>query len=285
MCTVTLIARRNGYALGMNRDEKLARVRGLPPALHRLAGRDALFPSEPSGGTWIGVNDAGLTLPLINWYSVGVRAARQNVSRGEVVKAALPFDSLSTVDEALAALPLARVNPFRLIGVFPAHKAVAEWRWNLTRLNRLDHRWRTNTWISSSFDESGAQQARGKTFGKMLRQRSAESVDWLRRLHQAHAPEIGPYSICMHRNDAATVSCTEIVVSGSVATVRYQPGPPCCRMPMSTRTLKKLAPSGPSLDKRCFLGSRPATGLVGAFGPRPSRPSPRLALAVAPTAR
>ena len=59
MCTVTFIARRNGYALGMNRDERLTRVAGLPPRLTHLNGHAILAPSEPSGGTWIGVNDTG----------------------------------------------------------------------------------------------------------------------------------------------------------------------------------------------------------------------------------
>jgi uncharacterized protein with NRDE domain len=70
MCTVTFIARRNGYALGMNRDEKLTRPAGLPPRLTHLNGRTIIAPSEPSGGTWIGVNDTGATFALINWYSV-----------------------------------------------------------------------------------------------------------------------------------------------------------------------------------------------------------------------
>jgi len=38
MCTVTFIARRNGYVLGMNRDEKLTRAAGLPPRLTHLNG-------------------------------------------------------------------------------------------------------------------------------------------------------------------------------------------------------------------------------------------------------
>src|SRR5207245_803188 len=60
MCTITFIARRNGYALGMNRDERLTRVAGLPPRLTLLNGRAILAPREPSGGTWIGVNDTGV---------------------------------------------------------------------------------------------------------------------------------------------------------------------------------------------------------------------------------
>src|SRR5262245_37882713 len=117
MCTVTLIARRHGYALGMNRDEKLTRPPALPPQRHRLARRETLFPSEPGGGTWIGVNDGGASLALINWYSVAARVVGQTTSRGEIVKLALPFDSSDLVDAALAEFPLERVNPFRLIGV------------------------------------------------------------------------------------------------------------------------------------------------------------------------
>ena len=228
MCTVTLIARRNGYALGMNRDEKLSRAAGLPPRLMHLNGRAILAPSEPGGGTWIGVNDAGATLALINWYSIASRVAGQAVSRGEVVKVVLPSDSPALVDAGLKEFPLARVNPFRLIGVFPTCKAVVEWRWNLQQIERRAHRWRTNTWISSGFDEPGAQKMRRQNFGEALRQTSAGSTEWLRRLHRSHSPKRGPYSTCMHRDDAATVSYTEVVVSRHGATMGHTPGAPCC---------------------------------------------------------
>src|SRR5882724_10196013 len=117
MCTVTLIARENGYALGMNRDERLTRVRALPPARHSINARTTLFPSEPGGGTWIGVNDAGVTFALINWYSVAARVSRHPVSRGEVVRSALGFDAATAVENQFANFPLERANPFRLIGI------------------------------------------------------------------------------------------------------------------------------------------------------------------------
>ena len=75
------------------------------------------------------MNDAGATLALINWYSVGACVSGQSVSRGEVVKFAVAIDSHGLTDAALAELPLARVNPVRLIGVFPGHKTV----WNALR--------------------------------------------------------------------------------------------------------------------------------------------------------
>ena len=227
MCTVTFIARRNGYALGMNRDEKLTRAKALPPALHRLEKRTALYPSEPGGGTWIGVNDACVTIALINWYSVTKRVGDNALSRGEIVASALSAETPERANETLNAASLQRVNPFRLIGVFPASRKVMEWRWDLKRLKRLDHPWSINIWISSGFDESGAQQTRGKVFRTALRQASVGSLDWLRRLHRSHTPEIGPYSICMHRDDAATLSYTEITVSGTLARMHYQPASPC----------------------------------------------------------
>ena len=159
------------------------------------------------------------------------------LNRGEVVKSSLVTDSPATTGRVLSGLPLAQVNPFRLIGIFPARHEVVEWRWNLKRLEPLEHRWQTNIWISSGFDEPGAQQTRGKTFAEALRQDSAESLAWLRRLHRSHEPERGPYSTCMHRDDAATVSYIEISVSGPLATMRYQPGPPCCPVSVSIHTL------------------------------------------------
>lgn len=228
MCTVTFSPRRSGYALAMNRDEKLTRAPGLPPALRRFNGHTALCPSEPGGGTWIGLNDTGATLALINWYSVRAKAGSHAVSRGEVVKSALTAGHARDVDAVLAGLPLARMNPFRLIGVFPSDREVTEWQWNLRKLERHIHDWRLNTWISSGFDEPGAQRTRGKTFTRALQQMSAGRTEWLRRLHRSHSPERGAYSTCMHRADAATVSYTEITVTHRTGTLRYAPGAPCC---------------------------------------------------------
>lgn len=227
MCTVTFIAQRNGYCLGMNRDEKLTRADGLPPTRMKVNGRAVLSPSEPSGGTWIALNDTGASLALINWYSVTKRVERNTISRGEVVKTVGAADSSECADARLRELPLKRINPFRLIGIFSASGEVVEWRWNLERLVRKKARWRTQQWISSGFDEPAAQRVRGREFRNALQHTSAPRLSWLRKLHSSHTPHIGPFSTCMHRSDAATVSYTEITVSSRTATMRYQAGTPC----------------------------------------------------------
>ena len=239
MCTVTLIARQNGYFLGMNRDEKRAREMGLPPRKRIANGQMILSPSEPEGGTWISLTDAGATFALINWYSVATRIHRNVMSRGMVVEHVAAFPSADAVDVGLPGIPLAQINPFRLIGIFPASREIAEWRWDTRSLVRLDCPWESRQWISSGLDEPAAQRIRGRAFDTAQRQSSAGGVGWMRRLHRSHHPQCGPFSTCMHRVDAETVSYTEISVSKQTASMRYVDGAPCRRKPAFSLSIKR----------------------------------------------
>ena len=80
MCTVTFIARKHGYALGMNRDEQLSRVPGLPPSEKTINGCRVLAPSEPGGGTWIALNERGRDVrahQLVCHHQAGARENHQ----------------------------------------------------------------------------------------------------------------------------------------------------------------------------------------------------------------
>jgi hypothetical protein len=239
MCTVTFSPRKRGYALAMNRDEKLTRTSGLSPAESLINGRRVLAPSEPSGGTWISVNDTGVTFALINWYSIRTKMETKAVSRGEVVRSVSFCNTAVLADEKLELLPLKHINPFRLIGIFPDTKEILEWRWDLNRLSTQKHSWRLQQWISSGFDEPQAQRMRGKTFQTVARQASAGSLVWLRRLHRSHLPTTGPFSTCMHREDAATVSYTEVSVSSQKSTIRYF-GESLCRCARGQLQVREL---------------------------------------------
>jgi Transport and Golgi organisation 2 len=227
MCTVSFLARKNGYVLAMNRDEKRTRAIGLPPSKKIINGRTLLSPSEPGGGTWIALNDSGVTFALINWYSIRPQVKSRRVSRGRVVNTVGTAFTPDFATVALAQLPLKQINPFRLIGFFPATQEIAEWRWDLEKLVRKKSPWKMQQWISSGFDELTAQRVRSKVFRQALKQKTAGSLDWLRRLHRSHLPQSGPFSTCMHRADAATVSCSEITVFKHKATLRYYAGAPC----------------------------------------------------------
>jgi hypothetical protein len=212
MCTVTFIPRHHRYYLGMNRDEKRTRPKGLPPAQRNIDGCLVVYPSEPGGGTWIALNERGASFALINWYSVPNRVKTNLVSRGEIIPCVGAASTVQMVGARLANLPLGRLNPFRLITIFNGTKQIAEWRWDTRKLVRRNHPWRAQQWISSGFDEPAAQEIRGKVFANAQAQESAGTLRWLRHLHRSHRPERGPFSICMHRDDAATVSYTEVCV-------------------------------------------------------------------------
>jgi hypothetical protein len=227
MCTVTFIPRSKGYCLGMNRDEKRSRVKGLLPAVHESHGHRIIYPSEPTGGTWIALNDQGVSFALINWYSIPARVISHTVSRGEVIPSVAAADSSIMVDRNLAQIPLKQTNPFRLVAVFPNSREIVEWRWDLKQLTRKEHRWRAQQWISSGFNEPQAQKVRSATFKKALNQKKAGSLRWLRRLHRSHVPHSGPFSICMHRDDAVTVSYTEVCLDHRRWVLRHWRGQGC----------------------------------------------------------
>jgi transport and Golgi organization protein 2 len=227
MCTISFVPKLRGFYLAMNRDEKFTRSTALQPTIVDLADRRAIFPREPEGGTWIAANDAGVCLALINWHRIERQPVRSIASRGQVVKALAAKSSDEEIAAGLAALPLRRLRPFRLIAIIPSEQRVTEWRWDLEWLTMGNHQWQRQHWFSSGFDERRAELERQRVCDATHDQQSMRSLKWLRELHRSHAPKRGPFSICMHRADATTVSYTEIAVSKRRATMRYKPGP-CC---------------------------------------------------------
>jgi len=227
MCTLSFVARAQGFLLGMNRDEKLTRVQGLPPQIKLVAGRKVIRPTEPGGGTWIALNDGGVAFGLINWYSVAESVGKHPLSRGMVINSVAMQVQPGLVGEILQNLPISKINPFRLIGVFPTSGQIFEWQWNLKELSTIEHPWKTAVWISSGFEEPHAQVRRGKTFKEAFDRNPQPDSGWLRRLHSSHDPARGPFSICVHRPDAATVSYTEIEVSKGHGKMLYHGDAPC----------------------------------------------------------
>ena len=237
MCTVSFLPTSRRFYLAMNRDEKRDRSTALAPAVVELGSRRAIFPREPTGGTWISANDAGICLSLINWHRIQREPKREAVSRGIVV---MELAGKSTTDEianGVTKLPLRRLRPFRLITIVPWEKRVIEYRWNLQRLAMCNHEWRPQHWFSSGIDEQRAERVRAKVCALASVNTTGYSLNWLRLLHRSHAPKPGAFSICMHRADARTVSYTEVAVSKQRATMRYKSGPSCSNGSIVTRTI------------------------------------------------
>ncbi len=135
--------------------------------------------------------------------------------------------------------------PFRLVVASASSQEVREFRWDQASLAEVRHPWALQHWFSSGLDEPGAQRTRGLAAQQAAGEPDAGTPAWLRRLHASHAPERGPYCMCMHREDAATVSYTEISVDLREATMRYHDGSHCeSPEPVSVRRLLMNCPEG-----------------------------------------
>jgi hypothetical protein len=227
MCTVSFVPNGNGFYLGMNRDESRLRTAACPPEIHGTAGDFSIYPSEPGSGTWIGINASGLCLALINWHQVPRRAVDPVVSRGIVVRELISARTTEDLPGLLGDLPLKAMPPFRMISFSLRESLVREFRWDQNRVIAVSHDWRAKHWFSSGLDEPSVERVRSNVCQEAWREPDAGELGWLRRLHRSHLPNRGGFSICMHRDDANTVSYTEITFSNGDGTMRYHPGPLC----------------------------------------------------------
>ncbi len=208
----------------MNRDERLTRVEALPPQKVRFSGTVAIYPREPSGGTWIAANNFCVTLALLNF---GDSSRRKQRSRGEIIPALIGSSSRAEAQARLRRMDLKGILPFRLIGIFGGERRVVEWRWDGRRVARTAFGWQGRHWFSSGISDEEARRGRQPVCNRAWRQRSAGSIAWLRRLHRSHRPAAGPFSICVHRPDARTRSYTEIVCSSASVRMNHLSGSPC----------------------------------------------------------
>jgi hypothetical protein len=223
MCTVSFLPTAAGYRLAMNRDEKRTRVTALPPEIFRVRERRAIYPREPNDGTWLAVNDAGLCLALINWHRIDLEPEGEPESRGRIIPQLIGASDGRGIGRELGRLSLGQVRPFRLIVIDAGRQTVTEWQWNTIALGARRQRWQIAHWFSSGYDELEAEREREKVCNTS----SLGTAASLRKLHTSHLPKRGPFSICMHRPDAATVSFSEVIASRKRITLRYRAGPPC----------------------------------------------------------
>ncbi len=222
MCTLTFIPRENGYLIAMNRDEQHGRARSFPPAIFG----SAIYPYEPgTKGTWLAINSSGLTLALLNKNEDGPLPVKLR-SRGELIPALISANTLADVHRRLVEVGFKGMWPFRLIAISPDEREICEWSRG-TEFTKSHHDWEPRHWFSSGMSDIEANRIRTAVVDHVWQQPDAGTLPWLRALHRSHEPQRGAYSICVHRDDASSVSYSEILYENGSATFRYAPSFPC----------------------------------------------------------
>jgi hypothetical protein len=209
------------------------------------------MPIDPEGGgTWIGVNDAGVAMTLLN---AGDRRAshpaRPRRSRGLVIPSLLANVSASGARRALEELDTTAYWPFRLV-VIDRMRAF-EARWDQERLvigEDLPLR-RPLFFTSSSLGDALVDGPRRALFDEQLAGVTADDdcemaigrQDAFHRHRWAGRPHL---SVSMSRPDARTVSFTTIELRRDRALVTYHPdAPEACASP-SVVSVSLRAPLG-----------------------------------------
>ena len=228
MCTVSWIHREDGYLLLFNRDELRTRKPASAPRLDRRNGVAFIAPLDgDQGGSWIAVNQFGLTLCLLNRFDDSAGAIpRDYRSRGLLIRELIDCPKLTMVDQRLSAESMDQYRPFTLVSLFTGQPAMLiEWTGQETRIESNAER--LMPIASSSLLEGNVVLQRKHQFQKMAIEQGGIDANLLFQYHRTHLPERGPASVCMHRPDARTVSLSAVIVTKKMVEFSYHPNSPC----------------------------------------------------------
>jgi hypothetical protein len=251
VCTLTWARTLTGYELFFNRDEQKTRKPALPPALHRSGGVSWLAAIDgDAGGTWLGVNERGVSVGLLNrWPLAGepdpTRSNRGARSRGLLVAELLDVAGAEQAAARLSRRDLAPFKPFTLAVLEPKGELLSgTWDGRRLALERLPDE-RQPLCSSGSDPEGATRQRRALWLGLAGPGRLPLPAELL-AFHQSHEPRPSAVSVCMHREEADTVSFTHVAVDEQHVALAYRPGSPCAGAPSARLVLARASAAAAS---------------------------------------
>lgn len=232
MCTLTIHRTDDLLVATMNRDEALVRAPELRPQVHRTA--DGLWWVAPrdgeKGGTWMGMNSAGVIACLLNAYQPGESLVPDTSgrfrSRGEIVPRLLEASDNDGVRDMLATWLDPEPYPsFTLLVATLGETFVYEWlRTGSPHTQTLAGDWIVRS--SSGWDSEEVARWREKRFAQWLADGEAY-VGTLPTFHLLQEDGELERSPLMRREWSATRSITQAAANlrdGRVD-LRYWPDP------------------------------------------------------------
>lgn len=221
MCSVSWLPHDRGYDLFFNRDEQRTRPIAEFPREYSLDSTKYIAPKDPQGGgTWIFVNEHGLTVCLLNAYQQETSEPdRLPTSRGLLVQSLASCKSRIELEARLQQLLQAHsYSPFYLLSL-DALKQFGFWLWTSRDLQSVK---------VPSIPFFGSSSLHSETILN-FRQETAQaaitthglSPQTLKNLNLATGIPASEKTIKMSRHDARTVSFTHISITQNLATLHY----------------------------------------------------------------
>lgn len=214
MCTVTWRRIPAGYQIFFNRDELRTREAALPPELSQLNGVRYLAPRlSVTGGTWLAVNEKGLSIGLLE--NTEVRAGSRGPgtqSRGNLIPSLMDAATQEEVAERLHLQALTAYQPFMLL-IWSPDKPVHWHRWDGFRRTASVLADEDMPVCTSLFEPEAVAEARRARFQQMVTKHGPSTPLALAEYHRSTDSRGGPYSVLMTRPDALTVSYSRVTVA------------------------------------------------------------------------
>jgi len=227
MCTVTWFRGSDAYELFCNRDERHERAEAEPPTVREREGGRIIAPTDPDGGgTWISVNEHGLTLCLLNGYraSDDLVPAPHFTSRGQLVE---QLADAASADAALGKLTNRDLTSFRsfdLLVMGPdAPPRLASWNRAARALRNAPAR---VPLISCPLRTHEVLQARTDVLLRLVSENGGVDTDVLQAFHESRHPDGWIWSVAMSHDVAATRSLSHVSVTPDEVAFAYTPGRP-----------------------------------------------------------
>lgn len=243
MCTVSWNYSGAGYQLFVNRDELISRQRATPPAIKQRHNVRFIAPIDTdAGGTWIAVNQYGVSLCLLNNYGAQAQCADGPwVSRGQLVLELSHLPHVAAIINKIENTELHNYRPFDLLAL-SLDRDIRLLSWDGFRLTVSATPAMPLT--SSSFHTEDVIQSRQQQFVQATNAANPQPSQ-LEKYHASHLPERGPFSVCMHRDNGQTVSFSHINVQTTEIRFKYLDGPPCSTKTSHLTTLEIEQPAHP----------------------------------------
>jgi hypothetical protein len=225
MCTVSWRVRNCGYDLFFNRDELNVRAPEIAPFIEDASGVRFIAPRDGDhGGTWLLVNEHGVTVCLLNDYANSWRPhpAAARFSRGHIVLGMADVRTPQELLERIAAQPLANAAPFYLLALFPdAEPLLLHWVGGglACRQGKIS----PPVLTSSSFATAEVVATRLGRFAEFVQRPEQPQLGELIAFHRQHDAAAAASSVAMNRSDAATRSFIRVSVDRRSVALTYEP--------------------------------------------------------------
>lgn len=214
MCSVSWVHTPGGYQLIFNRDERTARKPAAYPV--EAISKDVRYLSPADGdfgGTWLAVNEFGLSLGLVNYYpEFQFQKPDFKKSRGFIVPAFIHLRDAKTAGYAIQILDPEPYEPFELL-VFDGTTDGFIVRWDRREFSVRMLTFDENPLASSSFITAEVVAYRKSLFRSLMDSEVGESTALQFQFHTRLHHQNLAYNPCMFREDARTVSISIVDVA------------------------------------------------------------------------